>query len=82
LSKDLTLYGSLKVNQHLVQSTVPSALHCFLSRGVAGTGYCVLVWNVTGLQERCRNWAKQFKLLMYKRQMENFSLLADVKERD
>lgn len=46
---------------------MPSALHCFLSRGVAGNG-CVFVWNITGLQELCRNLAMQFKLLMYKRQ--------------
>ena len=71
-------------NQYLVSSTVPSALHCLLSRGVAGNGYYAVVWNITGLQERCRNSAMQFKLLMYstRDKMENFLLWADVKERD
>jgi len=53
-----------------------------VTRPVAGTGYCVFVWNITGVEEGCRNWAMQLKLLICKRQEGAFLLWADVKERD
>ena len=40
------------------------------------------MWNITGLEEWCGNWAMQLKLLIYKRlEGDLFYRGADVKER-